>query len=77
MVYKSFIIFAGTPATTQLSGMSFVTTAPAATITLFPIFISPMTIAPAQIFTLLPIDGFASPLSSLLPIVTERSLRKD
>ena len=30
------ITFAGTPATTQLSGTSFVTTAPAATTTLFP-----------------------------------------
>ena len=32
-----FITLAGTPATTQLSGTSFVTTAPAATTTLLPI----------------------------------------
>lgn len=34
-----FIILAGIPATTTLSGMSFVTTAPAATVTLLPILI--------------------------------------
>lgn len=47
------MIFAGTPATTQLSGISFVTTAPAAIVTLLPIVIGPITIefAPNLIFS--------------------------
>ena len=65
----SFIIFAGTPPTTQLSGTSFVTTAPAATTTLLPI------VTPGKIVQLPPIQtsfpiftGFAMPRYSRLPL---------
>lgn len=62
------IILAGTPAMTQLSGISLVTTAPAATTTLLPI------VTPGRIVTLPPIQtslpivtGFAIPMLSRLP----------
>lgn len=64
------MIRAGTPATTQLSGMSFVTTEFAATITLFPILIFPKAFAPGKKTTLLPIVGQPSFLSlKFQPIV--------
>ncbi len=45
----NFTIFAGTPATVTLDGTSFITTAPAAILTLFPILILPNTFAPQPI----------------------------
>ena len=50
------MILAGTPATTQLSGTSFVTTAPAAITELFP------TVTPDNIWT-------PPPIQTLLPII--------
>ena len=46
------MIFAGTPATIECDGMSFVTTAFAPITTSSPIVILPMTLAPAYIVTL-------------------------
>jgi hypothetical protein len=66
--YEDSIIRAGTPTTVQLSGTSFVTTAPAPIFTLSPILIPPMTIAPAPIKQFLPITG-THPVS-FSPIVT-------
>ena len=57
IIYKYFIILAGFPATTTLSGTSLTTTEPAATTTLFPI------VAPGNI-TELP------PIHALFPITT-------
>lgn len=55
------MIFAGTPATIECDGMSFVTTAFAPITTSSPIVILPMTLAPAYIVTLLPIVGIPAP----------------
>lgn len=55
------MIFAGTPATIECGGMSFVTTALAPIITSSPIVILPKTLAPAYIVTLLPIIGIPPP----------------
>ena len=49
--------FCGTPATTQLSGTSFTTTALAPINTLLPILAGPNTLAPADICTLSPMTG--------------------
>lgn len=61
------MIFAGTPATVQLSGTSFTTTAPAATVTLFPICTGPIIVTLAPSDTLLPIVGL--PLSVFPSVV--------
>ena len=50
-----FIILAGTPTTTALSGIFSVTTAPAPMVTLLPIFISGNIVAFAPIWVLFPI----------------------
>ena len=42
------MIFAGTPATTQLSGMSLFTTAPAAMVTLFPMLMGASIVTPVE-----------------------------
>jgi len=55
---SSFFIIAGIPATIQLSGMSFVTTAPAATITFEPILILGKIVAFEPIVVKLPILQF-------------------
>ncbi len=60
---------AGLPTTIQLRGTDFVTTEFAPIITLSPISILPITTAPVQIDTLLPITGFKPP-GFFLPIVT-------
>lgn len=66
----TFIIFAGTPATTELDGILFVTTAPGAIMTLSPITIPfPIMRLPLFIVTLFPIIG-ATPFLSLYPITT-------
>ena len=51
------MIFAGTPATIQLSPTSLLTTAFAPIITLFPTWIFPMILAPAEIYTSFPMIG--------------------
>ena len=51
---SSLIIFAGFPPTTTLSGTSFTTTAPAATILFFPM------VTPLPIMALSPIHTFSS-----------------
>ena len=53
----------------QLSGTDLVTTAPAATITLFPIVISPSIDAPQHTMTLSPIMGVPCGITES-PIVT-------
>ena len=58
--YKSFsnsrIMRAGTPATSELSGISYVTTDPAATTTLFPMLTPGRIVTFPPIQTSLPID---------------------
>ena len=56
-VISSLMMCAGTPATMQLSGTSFTTTALAPIMTLFPIRTGPRILAPAQISTLSPMMG--------------------
>ena len=51
------ITFAGIPTAIELSGMSFVTTAFAPMVTLFPIVIPPIIFAPLDNMTLSPIRG--------------------
>lgn len=69
--YLAFLLigFAGLPTTIVLLGTSLTTTDPAPIIALSPTMISPITIAPAQILTLLPIRGLRDPLA-FRPIVT-------
>jgi len=62
------IFFAGTPPTISFSSISFTTAALATIITLSSIFISPITLAPAEIRTPFPIVGVF--LSKVYPIVT-------
>ena len=50
--------FAGIPATTQLSGISFITTELAPITTLFPTVTFPIILAPAKTITLFPIVGY-------------------
>src|SRR3954454_4657630 len=62
------MILAGTPATTQFAGTSFVTTALAPTVTLLPIVIGPRIFAPALTLTLSPRMG--PRVRSVQPITT-------
>ena len=63
------MIFAGTPATTQLSGTSFATTAPAATTTLFPIVTPGSIVQLPPIYTSFPIvTGLLYAFFSRLPL---------
>ncbi len=74
------MIFAGTPTTVQLLGISFMTTAFAPITTLFPILIGPKIFAPVPIYTLSPITGTSNkpdlpptvtfdPIMQFLPII--------
>lgn len=55
------MIFAGTPATIECDGISFVTTAFAPITTSSPIVILPKILAPAYIITSFPIVGIPPP----------------
>ena len=75
------MIFAGTPATTALSGTGLFTTAFAPIVTLLPMVIPPNTIAPLLIRTLFPIFGNPGylelpPHSNLLSYRTIRANRR-
>ena len=63
------MILAGLPATTQLSGTSFITTLPAPISTLLPMVILPMILTFAPMLTLSPKMGKSLLPMPLLPIV--------
>ena len=56
-MFLNLRILAGTPATIALSGISLVTTELAPTVTLLPMRMFPITLAPANIVTLSPRIG--------------------